>query len=278
MPSVVADGPHTRSPACSRSRCSGSRCTTTSRRRILGLTTAHRAYSRSVAHPASRSYAGRPPARIWGKCLPRGTQNQFKLSSPSTGPTSRTRCGPRSGGFAVLGRPGSRSSAFLLVWILNVALSARDRGIGAGGSASASPAMTFWHVVVNVAMVGARPWPQVVGRRHACRSSPTAAAPPGHLLPRDGPWSQPSRCASTDNDPRPAWRAFGRLIASHNRVSHVGGYASQRRPTPPAANTGPTPSQEARAIRTDGPAPSTGTRSRVSDRTSYMERTTDSRA
>jgi len=40
---------------------------------------------------------------------------------------------------------------FLLVWILNVAMSARDRAgavicIGVG-------AMTFWHVVVNVAMV-----------------------------------------------------------------------------------------------------------------------------
>ncbi|MCA9680115.1 MAG: rod shape-determining protein RodA [Kofleriaceae bacterium] len=41
--------------------------------------------------------------------------------------------------------------AFLLVWILNVAMSARDRAgtvicVGVG-------AMTFWHVVVNVAMV-----------------------------------------------------------------------------------------------------------------------------
>lgn len=41
--------------------------------------------------------------------------------------------------------------AFLLVWILNIALSARDRAgavicIGVG-------AMTFWHVLVNVAMV-----------------------------------------------------------------------------------------------------------------------------
>jgi rod shape determining protein RodA len=41
--------------------------------------------------------------------------------------------------------------AFLLVWILNVALSARDR-IGAVICVGVA-AMTFWHVVVNVAMV-----------------------------------------------------------------------------------------------------------------------------
>jgi rod shape determining protein RodA len=40
---------------------------------------------------------------------------------------------------------------FLLVWIMNVALTARDRTgavicVGVG-------AMTFWHVVVNIAMV-----------------------------------------------------------------------------------------------------------------------------
>src|SRR5205823_9683593 len=41
--------------------------------------------------------------------------------------------------------------AFLLVWTLNVALSARDRmgSVICVGIA----AMTFWHVVVNVAMV-----------------------------------------------------------------------------------------------------------------------------
>ena len=40
---------------------------------------------------------------------------------------------------------------FLLVWILNVALSARDR-VGAVICVGVA-AMTFWHVVVNVAMV-----------------------------------------------------------------------------------------------------------------------------
>ncbi len=41
--------------------------------------------------------------------------------------------------------------AFLLVWILNVALSARDR-VGAVICIGVA-AMTFWHVIVNVAMV-----------------------------------------------------------------------------------------------------------------------------
>src|SRR5207237_8162973 len=40
---------------------------------------------------------------------------------------------------------------FLLLWILNVALSARDR-IGSVLCIGVA-AMTFWHVVVNVAMV-----------------------------------------------------------------------------------------------------------------------------
>jgi rod shape determining protein RodA len=41
--------------------------------------------------------------------------------------------------------------SFLLIWILNVAVSARDR---AGSVICVGvAAMTFWHVVVNVAMV-----------------------------------------------------------------------------------------------------------------------------
>ena len=40
---------------------------------------------------------------------------------------------------------------FLLVWILNAALSARDR-MGAAICVGVG-AMTFWHVVVNIAMV-----------------------------------------------------------------------------------------------------------------------------
>jgi rod shape determining protein RodA len=40
---------------------------------------------------------------------------------------------------------------FLLVWILNVALSARDR-VGAVICVGVA-AMTFWHVIVNIAMV-----------------------------------------------------------------------------------------------------------------------------
>jgi len=41
--------------------------------------------------------------------------------------------------------------AFLLIWILNVALSARDR-VGAIICVGVA-AMTFWHVIVNIAMV-----------------------------------------------------------------------------------------------------------------------------
>ncbi len=87
--------------------------------------------------------------KIWGKGYGEGTQNQFDFL-----PEHWTDF-PFSvwaeewgflGSFLLLAIFG-----FLLVWILNVALSARDR-VGAVICVGVA-AMTFWHVVVNIAMV-----------------------------------------------------------------------------------------------------------------------------
>jgi len=87
--------------------------------------------------------------KIWGKGFLGGTQNQFNFV-PEHWTDFPYSVWAEEWGFA-----GSvfllAVFGFLLLWIINVALSARDRvgaiicvGVGA---------MTFWHVVVNVAMV-----------------------------------------------------------------------------------------------------------------------------
>ena len=87
--------------------------------------------------------------KIWGKGYGEGTQNQFDFL-----PEHWTDF-PYSVWAEEWGFVGSvfllAIFGFLLVWILNVALSARDRA-GAVICVGVA-AMTFWHVLVNVAMV-----------------------------------------------------------------------------------------------------------------------------
>jgi rod shape determining protein RodA len=87
--------------------------------------------------------------KIWGKGFGEGTQNQFDFL-----PEHWTDF-PYSVWAEEWGFVGSVFLlvlfGFLLVWILNVALSARDR-VGAVICVGVA-AMTFWHVVVNIAMV-----------------------------------------------------------------------------------------------------------------------------
>lgn len=87
--------------------------------------------------------------KIWGKGWGEGTQNQFDFL-----PEHWTDF-PYSVWAEEWGFVGSvfllAIFSFLLVWILNVALSARDRA-GAVICVGVA-AMTFWHVVVNIAMV-----------------------------------------------------------------------------------------------------------------------------
>jgi rod shape determining protein RodA len=87
--------------------------------------------------------------KIWGKGYGEGTQNQFDFL-----PEHWTDF-PYSVWAEEWGFVGSvfllAVFAFLVVWILNVALSARDRA-GAVICIGVA-AMTFWHVVVNIAMV-----------------------------------------------------------------------------------------------------------------------------
>jgi len=87
--------------------------------------------------------------KIWGKGYGEGTQNQFDFL-PEHWTDFPYSVWAEEWGFigsvfllAIFG--------FLLVWILNVALSARDRS-GAVICVGVA-AMTFWHVLVNVAMV-----------------------------------------------------------------------------------------------------------------------------
>lgn len=87
--------------------------------------------------------------RLWGKGYSGGTQNQFDFL-PEHWTDFPFSVWAEEWGFA-----GSvvllALFAFLLVWIVNVALMARDR-VGAVICIGVA-AMTFWHVVVNVGMV-----------------------------------------------------------------------------------------------------------------------------
>ena len=87
--------------------------------------------------------------KVWGKGFLSGTQNQFNFV-----PEHWTDF-PYSVWAEEWGIVGSvfllAIFSFLIVWILNVALSARDR-VGSVICVGVA-AMTFWHVVVNVAMV-----------------------------------------------------------------------------------------------------------------------------
>jgi rod shape determining protein RodA len=87
--------------------------------------------------------------RIWGKGYTGGTQNQFNFV-PEHWTDFPYSVWAEEWGF--VGSVGMLAIfGFLLLWIINVALSARDR-VGAVICVGVA-AMTFWHVIVNVAMV-----------------------------------------------------------------------------------------------------------------------------
>jgi rod shape determining protein RodA len=116
--------------------------------RILGFIDCNGAPSSTCWHTTQSIYAV-GSGKIWGKGFLEGTQNQFNFV-PEHWTDFPYSVWAEEWGFA-----GSvfllAIFAFLLVWTLNVALSARDR-MGAVICVGVA-AMTFWHVVVNVAMV-----------------------------------------------------------------------------------------------------------------------------
>jgi rod shape determining protein RodA len=116
--------------------------------RILGFIDCGDVPTKACWHTQQSIYAV-GSGRIWGKGFLEGTQNQFNFV-PEHWTDFPYSVWAEEWGFA-----GSvfllAIFAFLLVWTLNVALSARDR-VGAVICVGVA-AMTFWHVVVNVAMV-----------------------------------------------------------------------------------------------------------------------------
>jgi rod shape determining protein RodA len=117
-------------------------------KRIVGFIDCGIAPTKECWHTQQSIYAV-GSGKIWGKGFLEGTQNQFNFV-PEHWTDFPYSVWAEEWGFA-----GSVALlaifGFLLVWILNVALSARDR-TGAVICAGVA-AMTFWHVVVNVAMV-----------------------------------------------------------------------------------------------------------------------------
>jgi rod shape determining protein RodA len=117
-------------------------------KRILGFIDCGVAPTKECWHTQQSIYAV-GSGKIWGKGFLEGTQNQFNFV-PEHWTDFPYSVWAEEWGFA-----GSvvllAIFGFLLVWILNVALSARDR-VGAVICVGVA-AMTFWHVVVNVAMV-----------------------------------------------------------------------------------------------------------------------------
>ncbi len=116
--------------------------------RILAFVDCSVAPSKLCWHTQQSVYAV-GSGKIWGKGFLGGTQNQFNFV-PEHWTDFPYSVWAEEWGFA-----GSVALlaifGFLLLWIINVALSARDR-IGAVICVGVA-AMTFWHVIVNVAMV-----------------------------------------------------------------------------------------------------------------------------
>ncbi|MCX5742523.1 MAG: rod shape-determining protein RodA [Proteobacteria bacterium] len=116
--------------------------------RILGFIDCNVAPTANCWHTQQSIYAV-GSGRVLGKGFLEGTQNQFNFV-----PEHWTDF-PYSVWAEEWGFVGSAFLlaifGFLLVWIINVALSARDR-VGAVICVGVA-AMTFWHVVVNIAMV-----------------------------------------------------------------------------------------------------------------------------
>ena len=117
--------------------------------RILGFIDCNVAPNTGNCWHTQQSIFAVGSGKIWGKGFLEGTQNQFNFV-PEHWTDFPYSVWAEEWGFA-----GSvvllAIFAFLLVWIINVALSARDR-VGAVICVGVG-AMTFWHVVVNVAMV-----------------------------------------------------------------------------------------------------------------------------
>lgn len=116
--------------------------------RILAFVDCNVAPTKHCWHTQQSVYAV-GSGKIWGKGFLGGTQNQFNFV-PEHWTDFPYSVWAEEWGFA-----GSvfllAIFGFLLLWIINVALSARDR-IGAVLCLGVA-AMTFWHVIVNVAMV-----------------------------------------------------------------------------------------------------------------------------
>ncbi|HSD86834.1 MAG TPA: rod shape-determining protein RodA [Kofleriaceae bacterium] len=116
--------------------------------RILAFVDCNVAPTKLCWHTQQSVYAV-GSGKIWGKGFLGGTQNQFNFV-PEHWTDFPYSVWAEEWGFA-----GSvfllAIFAFLLLWIINVALSARDR-VGAILCLGVA-AMTFWHVIVNVAMV-----------------------------------------------------------------------------------------------------------------------------
>jgi rod shape determining protein RodA len=116
--------------------------------RILAFVDCNVAPSKLCWHTQQSIYAV-GSGKIWGKGFLGGTQNQFNFV-PEHWTDFPYSVWAEEWGFA-----GSVALlaiyGFLLLWVINVALSARDR-IGAVICVGVA-ALTFWHVIVNIAMV-----------------------------------------------------------------------------------------------------------------------------
>jgi rod shape determining protein RodA len=116
--------------------------------RILGFIDCGSLPSKTCWHTTQSIYAV-GSGKLWGKGFLEGTQNKFNFV-PEHWTDFPYSVWAEEWGFA-----GSVALlaifGFLLLWTMNVALSARDR-MGSVICIGVA-AMTFWHVVVNVAMV-----------------------------------------------------------------------------------------------------------------------------
>ncbi len=116
--------------------------------RLLGFIDCNVAPTKTCWHTMQSIYAV-GSGKLWGKGFLEGTQNQFNFV-PEHWTDFPFSVWAEEWGFA-----GSLALlaifGFLLLWTLNVALSARDR-MGSVICVGVA-AMTFWHVIVNIAMV-----------------------------------------------------------------------------------------------------------------------------
>ena len=116
--------------------------------RLLSFIDCNVAPTKTCWHTMQSIYAV-GSGKIWGKGFLEGTQNRFGYVPENLTDFPFARWAEEWGfaGSVVL----LAIFGFLLIWTINVALSARDR-VGSVICVGVA-AMTFWHVVVNVAMV-----------------------------------------------------------------------------------------------------------------------------